>query len=95
MLEKYSLVYHIVILPGIVVYSAIVPAVEYLYFDNKLNLPRDLHHLPIDCFFTIYDEEGNYVANAHEQASYLSLQTVVNTVPLKLIKEVLTSIEQS
>jgi hypothetical protein len=89
MIDNYTLNYHITILPNIVLYSCITKAREYIQFTEDLVIPSEYKNQPIDCFFNLYDDNGELIVAAHEQASSLSIKAIINTTPLKMLKEFL------
>lgn len=93
MLDNYTLTYYITILPNIVLYSSLTKASEYVSFTKDLEIPSEFKNHPVDCFFNLYDKDGDYIISAHEQTSYLSLKAVINTVPLKMLKEVIQTLK--
>jgi len=94
MLDNYTLSYYITILPKAVIYSSITKASEYLNFKENLFLPDEYKTYPIDCFFCLYDSEGELVSSAHEQTTYLSLKAVINVVPLKMLTAFFTQVSK-
>jgi hypothetical protein len=86
MLDNYTLNYHITILPNVVLYSCLTKAKEYIQFKEDLVIPAEYRNQPVDCFFNLYDDKGELVVAAHEQASFLSLKAIINTTPLKMLK---------
>ena len=93
MLENFKLCYHIIILPDIILYSALTEATEYMYFENNLKIPNEYKEYPIDCFFNLYNREGEFIKGAHEQTTFITLKAVLNTVPLKILLEYIKEIK--
>lgn len=94
-LDNYTLSYHIVSLPSYIHYSCLTPAREYLHFEEDLSIPEEYANQPIDCFFNLYNEKGELVAATHEQAIVFSLKAIINTSPLKMLKEFLKQVKES
>lgn len=94
-LDNYTLSYHIVSLPNYIHYSCLTPAREYIHFEEDLSIPEEYTNQPIDCFFNLYNEKGELVAATHEQAIVFSLKAIINTSPLKMLKEFLKQVKES
>lgn len=94
MLDNFILTYHITILPNVILYSAMTKASEYINFKEDLHIPSELKDYPIHCFFNIYDLKGNHIHAAQEQTFALSLKAIINTVPLKMLKEIIQNVKE-
>jgi len=93
MLDNFTLTYHITILPNVILYSAITPATQYLHFDNELTIPSEYKQHPIDCFFNLYNQDGEFIKGSHEQTASVTLKAVLNTVPLKLLLDYMKEVK--
>lgn len=92
-LSKYSLTYEITAIPHIF-YVGMVKANEVLHFTNEIQIPPALKPIPIECRFILFNEEGELVEFASETASYQTVTSITNTVPLKMIRNLVNKLIQ-
>lgn len=95
MLDNYTLSYYIVSLPNFIHYSCLTPARQPLHFEEDLSIPEEYANQPIDCYFTLYNGEGEMMASAHEQAIVFSLKAIINTSPVSMLIDFVKKIKES
>ncbi len=84
-LTQYKLVYEVTQLPHIL-YAGLTTAKDPFYFE-KLEIPAHLKPLPIECRFLLFGPEGELVEMAHRTEFAGSVVSIINTIPLKMIGE--------
>jgi hypothetical protein len=89
-LDSYYLSYEITAVPY-TFYVGLVKANEVLHFTNEIQIPPALKPLPIECRFILYDAEGQLVDFVSEIASYQTVTALTNTIPLKMLKNLISS----
>lgn len=92
-ISTYYLSYEITSVPY-VFYVGLIKANEVLHFTNEIQIPPALKVLPIECRFILYNKEGELIDFASETASYQTVTSIANTVPLKMLKNLINKLNQ-
>lgn len=90
-ISSYYLSYEITSVPYLF-YVGLIKANEVLHFTNEIQIPPVLKPMPIECRFILYNSEGNLIDFVSEPASYQTVTSITNTVPLKMIKKLVSTL---
>ncbi len=84
-LEEYTLVYEITSLPYLIFVKA-VPA-NLVYDLSEIEIPSQLKAAVFDCRFILFNNKGEPVDFVAEMGSALTVKTISNMTPLKMINK--------
>jgi len=89
-LSQHELVYMVTSLPTII-FCEKVKASEPISFDKDYK-PLDYSPEILDCRFILFDPQGQMVAMEARVAEVRTLTSLLNTVPMQMIKELVKSL---
>ncbi len=92
-LEKYIIVYEVTCLPHIL-YAQTTKASEPIFFKDNFDIPNELSNLPIECRYSIYNNDGTFIEISSEimPASGFAIKNSINLTPRKMINKLMESI---